>query len=211
MLHAPSSVLLPMPVFDEELRRFGRLLHYAGLLATVLCAVAGYSFVHAPSIESIASTSAKIVELEMLIQNAPVMREQHRKSSDRLQEVTTRIAELQARVPHDAAAGEFLKEVTRVASEEQFAIKDFTPDKPHDRTGYAEMQVTLKGAGSYASICRFMDRLSKLKRLSKVKDLSLSAEGDASEYPMTATLVIYFGLRGKEAAEANPPQEDRRG
>jgi hypothetical protein len=56
-----------------------------------------------------------------------------------------------------------------------------------------------------------VDRLSKLERLSKVKDLTLSAEGDASEYPMTATLVIYFGLRGKEAAEAKPPQEDRRG
>ena len=73
------------------------------------------------------------------------------------------------------------------------------------------MQVTLKGNGSYASICRFVDRLSKLKRLSKVKDLSVSAEGDANEYPMTATLVIYFGLRGKEADAAKPPQEDRRG
>ena len=73
------------------------------------------------------------------------------------------------------------------------------------------MQVTLKGAGSYASICRFMDRLSKLKRLSKVKDLSLSAGGDTNEYPMTATLVIYFGLRGKEAEPAKPPQEDRHG
>jgi Tfp pilus assembly protein PilO len=139
------------------------------------------------------------------------MREQHRKSTDRLEEVTTRIAQLQARVPRDADAGAFLKEVTRVASEEQLAIKDFTPDKPVERNGYAEMQVTLKGAGSYASICRFVDRLSKLERLSKVKDLTLSAEGDASEYPMTARLVIYFGLRGKEAAEAKPPQEDRRG
>jgi Tfp pilus assembly protein PilO len=200
-----------MPVFDEELRRFGRLLHYAGLLAAVLCAVAGYSFVHAPSIERLASTTAKIVELELLIQNAPIMRVQHRKVTDKLEEVTTRISELQGRVPREAEAGVFLKEVTQLASEEQFAIKDFTPDKPQERNGYAEMQVTLKGSGSYASICRFMDRLSKLKRLSKVKDLRLSAEGDASEYPMTATLVIYFGLRGKEAGAAKPPQEDHRG
>jgi Tfp pilus assembly protein PilO len=151
------------------------------------------------------------VELELLIENAPVMREQHRKVTDKLDEVTSRIAKVQGRVPRDADAGAFLKQVTELASAEQFAIKDFTPDKPHERNGYAEMQVTLKGSGSYASICRFMDRLSKLKRLSKVKDLSLSAGGDASEYPMTATLVIYFGLRGKEAGAAKPPQEDRRG
>jgi Tfp pilus assembly protein PilO len=200
-----------MPIFDEELRRFGRLLHYAGLLATVLCAVAGYSLVHAPSIDAIANTSARIMELQMLIQNAPVMRIQHRTATDKLGEVTTRISEVQSRVPLDADAGEFLKQVTQLASAEQFAIKDFTPDKPQDRNGYAEMQVTLKGNGSYASICRFLDRLSKLKRLSKVKDLTLSAEGDANEYPMTATLVIYFGLRGKEAGAAQPPQEDHRG
>jgi Tfp pilus assembly protein PilO len=200
-----------MSVIDDELRRFGRLLHYAGLLATVLCAAAGYSFLHAPLLETIASTTARIVELKLLNQNAPITRVQHQKVSEKLNEVTTRIAEVQGRVPRDADAGSFLKEVTQLASEEQFAIKDFTPDKPQDRNGYAEMHVTLKGAGSYASICRFVDRLSKLKRLSKVKDLTLSAEGDASEYPMTATLIIYFGLRGKEAEPAKPPQEDRSG
>jgi Tfp pilus assembly protein PilO len=200
-----------MTVIDEELRRFGRLLHYAGLLATVLCALAGYSFVHAPSLEAIASTSERILELQLLIQNAPVMRTQHRSVTEKLTEVTTRIAAVQARVPRDADAGAFLKEVTQLASAEQFAIKDFTPDKPQQRNGFAEMQVTLKGAGSYASICRFVDQLSKLKRLSKVKDLKVSAEGDASEYPMTATLVIYFGLRGKQTDPAKPPQEDRRG
>jgi Tfp pilus assembly protein PilO len=126
-------------------------------------------------------------------------------------EVTTRISAVQARVPRNADAGHFLREVTELASAEKFAIKDFTPDKPQERNGYAEMQVTLKGSGSYDSICRFLDRLSKLKRLSKVKDLTVSAEGEANEYPMTATLVIYFGLRGKEADAAKSPQEDRRG
>jgi hypothetical protein len=73
------------------------------------------------------------------------------------------------------------------------------------------MQVTLKGAGSYASICTFFDRLAKLKRLSKVRNLTVSAEGDAAEYPVTATLVIYFALRSKEADSTTPPQESRRG
>jgi len=200
-----------MPVIDEELRRFGRLLHYAGLLASVLCAAAGHSFVHAPSIDAIANTSARIGELKLSNQNAAIMREQHHKVTDKLSEVTTRIADVQARVPRDADASEFLKQVTQLASAEQLAIKDFTPEKPENRNGYAEMQITLKGTGSYASICRFVDRLSKLKRLSKVKDLVLSAEGDASEYPMTATLVIYFGLRGKEAGPEKSPQENRRG
>jgi Tfp pilus assembly protein PilO len=200
-----------MGVIDEELRRFGRLLHYAGLLATVLCVAAGYSFVHAPSIDAIANNTARIEELKLSIQNAPIMRKQHRNVTEKLNEVRTRIADVQARVPRDADAGEFLKQVTQLASAEQLAIKDFSPQKPENRNGYAEIQITLKGVGSYASICSFVDRLSKLKRLSKVKDLTVSAEGDASEYPMTATLVIFFGLSGKEASPVKSPQEERRG
>ena len=200
-----------MHVIDDETRRFGRLLQYAGVLATVLCTVAGYSLVHAPTVAAIADKSALIEELRLSVQNAPVMREQHRKVSERVSEVTTRIAEIQRRVPREADAGEFLKAVTELASEEHLAIKDFHPEPPENRSGYAERQITLKGVGSYASICSFLDRLSKLKRLSKVRGLTLTAEGDASEYPMTATLVIYFGLRGKEATPAKPARENRRG
>jgi Tfp pilus assembly protein PilO len=197
-----------MQIGDNELRRFGRLLHYAGMLATVVCVMFGYSLVHAPELHAVAATSAKIDELTLSVKNASVIRDQHRKVSNKLHEVTTRIANVQRRVPRDADVGEFLKEVTQLASSQQLSIKDFHPEKPESKEGYAEMRVTLKGAGSYASICTFVDRLAKLTRLSKVKELTLSAGDNATEYPMTATLVIYFGLRGKDA---KPAQEGRRG
>jgi Tfp pilus assembly protein PilO len=197
-----------MYVIDEDTRRFGRLLHYTGLLITVLCATAAYTLLHAPTTRAISDTSLGIEELLLSVQNAPIIREQHRKVSDTLRGVTTRIEEVQRRVPREADAGEFLKEITQIASAEQLAIKDFQPEKPSSRNGYAEMHVTLAGQGSFASICTFVDRLSKLTRLSKVKDLKLTGGDGQADYPMTATLVIYFGLRGKDA---NAAQENRRG
>jgi Tfp pilus assembly protein PilO len=192
-----------MHVIDDETRRFGRLLHYAGVLATVVCATAGYSFLHAPAVREIAETSARIDELLQSVRNGPVMREQHRIVTETLRNVKSRIANVQRRVPRESNAGEFLKEVTQLASAGHLAIKDFHPEKPQAKTGYAEMQVVLKGQGSFGSICTFVDRLAQLTRLSKIQDLTLSAEGTANEYPMTATLVIYFGLRGKDTASAH--------
>ena len=197
-----------MSVIDEQTRRFGRLLHYAGVLLTVVCTTAGYSFLHAPKVHEITETSAKIDELLQSVQNGPVMREQHRMVSDKLRDVTTRIANLQRRVPREPDGGEFLNEVTQLASSGKLAIKDFHPEKPETKAGYAEMQVTLRGQGSFASVCSFIDQLSKLTRLSKIKDLNLSAGDDSTEYPMTATLVIYFGLGGSETAK---PQGGRSG
>jgi len=197
-----------MNVIDDETRRFGRMLHYAGVLATVVSAAAGYSLVHAPTLHAVAERFARIEELTLSLQNAPVVRQQHRKVSEKLREVTTRIADVQRRVPPDANAGEFLKELTQLASAEQLAIKNFYPEKPQNKSGYAEMEVTLHGAGSFASICSFVDRLGKLKRLSKVKNLTLSAPDTSDDYPMTATLVIYFALQGRDVETA---REGRRG
>ena len=188
-----------MQVIDEETQRFGRLLHYAGVLLMVVCTTAGYSFLHAPAVHAITETSNRIDELMLSVQNAPVIREQHRIVSAKLREVTTQIANVQRRVPQDADAGEFLTQVSELAGAEKLAIKDFHPENPESKNGYAEMQVTLKGQGSFGSICTFMDRLNKLARLSKIKDLTLTSDTDTSEYPMTATLVIYFGLRGSDA------------
>jgi Tfp pilus assembly protein PilO len=199
---------MTMHIIDDETRRFGRVLHYAGILATVLCATAVYSLLHAPTTHAVAETSVRIEEVLLSVQNAPIIRQQHRKVSDTLADVTSRIAEVQRRVPREADAGAFLKEVTQIASAENLAIKDFQPQKPTNQSGYAEMQVALKGQGSFESICTFIDRLSKMKRLSKVKDLAVSAADGTTEYPMTATLVIYFAL---QRDDAKPAQEDRRG
>lgn len=197
-----------MQVIDEETRRFGRLLHYAGLLATVVCATIGYSFLHAPAVRGISETTSRIDELLQSVRNGPVMREQHRVVSEKLREVTTRIANVRRRVPRDAEAGSFLKEVTQLARAGQLDIKDVHSGKPETKAGYAEMQVTLKGQGSFGSICTFVDQLTKLTRLSKIKDLTVSVGDSATEYPMTATLVIYFGLRGSDETSA---QEGRSG
>jgi hypothetical protein len=64
------------------------------------------------------------------------------------------------------------------------------------------MEVMLDGKGSFASICAFFDRLSKIKRLSKVKDIAISAHGQSDDYPMKATLIIYFGLHSDRAKTA---------
>jgi Tfp pilus assembly protein PilO len=195
-------------LIDEQTRRFGRLLHYAGVLAMVVCATVGYSFLHAPAVLAITETSNQIDELLQSVKNAPIIRDQHRIVSGKLREVTTRIANVQRRVPLDAASFEFMNQVTQLAGDKKLAIKEFLPGKPELRNGYVELQVTFKGEGSYSSICTFVDQLNKLARLSKIKDLTLTSDTDATEYPMTATLVIYFGLRGTDAGSG---QEGRSG
>jgi Tfp pilus assembly protein PilO len=188
-------------VLDDELRQFGRMLHYCGILVTVLAATAAYSLLHAPTARAIAETATRIEEVMLSAENAPLIREYHQKVLNRLADVEQRIAAVEARVPDEAEAGAFLKELTQIAAEEQLILKDFQPHKPVVKTGYAEMDVTLKGQGSFASICKFLDRAEKMSRLAKVKALTVSAVDNPAEYPVDATLTIYFGIANPSGNE----------
>ncbi len=79
-------------------------------------------------------------------------------------------------------------------------ISNFQPFQPVDGHGFTAMEVMLDGKGTYQSICSFFERLSKIQRLSKVIDLTVSVDPQAEEYPMKATIVIYYGLKDEGAA-----------
>lgn len=198
-----------MSVLDTDTRRVGRLLHYAGLLLVAVCGSIAYDVAYVPATQGIEDTYAVIDELKKSEENAPVIRREHEKEAAHLASVTERISTLHQRVPEDADAGDFLRQVTQIAAEQHLAISNFQPDKTAEKDGYAEMEVTLTGKGGFASICRFFDRLAKLPRLSKVRQLSISNGNVPGEYAMTATLLIYFGLN--EADVAPPKKEVRRG
>jgi len=187
------------PVFDEAMLRFGRLLHYAGLaIALIVCAIA-YSWFYEPLEGDILDTEMKIDQLVVSRENAETIHHEHERLSSHLQDIKARYSALEERVPLNAEAGSFLKHVSEIAHEEELAITNFQPAQSVQGNGYTAMEVMLDGKGSFESICSFFERLSKIQRLSKVKDFSVSGDAQSDDYPMKATIVIYYGLQGDGA------------
>lgn len=189
---------LSSDVLGAETRHFGWLLHLAGAVLTTLCGVIGYAWIYAPSEGSIADLAGNIKELRLSVANAPIVRREHSALVHRLEDLRDRMSTLQRRVPHDADAGKFLREVSTIARDEDLAISNFLPEKPTDREGFTELEITLTGQGSYKSICTFLARVNQLSRLSKVNDLKVSAPQVGDNLPMSATLIIYFGLHSSD-------------
>jgi len=197
------------PLFDDETIRFGRLLHYAGLAIVLVCGAASYNWFYLPVESKMFDTVMKIEELQVSRQNAQTIRREHARLSGQLQDIAARYAALEARVPVNAEAGSFLKDVSEIAREEQLDIGNFQPAQSVAGDGFTVMAVMLDGKGSFQSICSFFERLSKIQRLSKVKDLQVAVGPESDGYPMKATIVIYFGLKSGPAQPAE--QEVSRG
>jgi Tfp pilus assembly protein PilO len=193
-------------VLDPETRRFGWLLHCAGFIFVLLCGSIGYTWIYERAEGSIVELAAAIQELKLSVENAPTIRHTHEQLTQRLETLKAGMAALQHRVPREADAGKFLREVTLIAGEEALEISNFQPEKPTNREAFTELEVTLTGQGDFKSICTFFDRLNKLSRLSKVKSLTISASGATEKLPISATLVIYFELRGSDKAKSEEVQ-----
>jgi Tfp pilus assembly protein PilO len=189
-------------VLDAETVRFGRLLHYAGVGIALLCGAAAYACLFTPIEQDIFNVSVRIDELTESSHNASAINTEHEKLSGRLKDIQARYAALQGRVPGSAESGSFLKCVSDIARQQNLAISEFQPARSSEGDGYTAMEVMLNGRGSFASICSFFDQLSKVTRLSKVKDVSVTIGDDSKEYPVKATLVIYFGLTDKRGDKA---------
>src|SRR5687767_8560898 len=126
-------------ILDDQIRRFGRILHYAGVLAAVVGVTVSYTMLHAPIIQDAEKTLERIEELTLSVQNSSAVREQHHKVSERLATAKQRIATVQKRVPQEADSGQFFDEVSRIAIEEKLSIKDYAPAKPMNKNGYAQL------------------------------------------------------------------------
>jgi Tfp pilus assembly protein PilO len=186
-------------VLDAETVRFGRLLHYAGLGIALLCGAGAYACLFTPIEQDIFNVSVRMDELTESARNALAINTEHEKLSGHLKAIQARYAALQSRVPASAESGSFLKYVSDIARQQNLAISEFQPARSTEGDGYTAMEVILNGRGSFASICSFFDQLSKVSRLSKVKDISVAISDDTNEYPLKATLVIYFGLTDKRS------------
>jgi Tfp pilus assembly protein PilO len=186
------------PAFDDETLRFGRLLHYAGLAIVLVTSALAYHWFYSPVEADILDAEMKIDALDVAKNNFNVILREHDRLTSHLQEIEARYAALEERVPINAEAGGFLKHISEIAGEEHLEISNYQPaDVTIPGNGYAAMEVMLDAKGNYQSICRFFDRLSKIQRLSKVKDLSVSVDPLSDDYPLKATIIIYFGLKGE--------------
>ena len=186
-------------VIDAETRRFGWLLHYAGLAVVLVCGAVAYGWIYTPIETDILDAAMKIEELTLSRQNAEVIRREHARLSSQLHDIEARYAALEERVPLNAEAGGFLKQVSQIARDENLVISNFQPAQSVAGKGFTAMEVMLDGKGSFKSICSFFARLATIQRLSKVKDVSITVDTKSGAYPMKATIVIYFGLQSGDA------------
>lgn len=136
----------------------------------------------------------RMEQLETTLAAADSILDEHASLSERLAAARQLEASLKARIPDDPSEEEFLALVSQVAVETGLTIKDYRPGKTRNMPSCSAVEVQVIGQGDYESICRFLDGIAKLPRLSSIASLHVDASKDDKDYSVEITVLLHFGV-----------------
>ena len=182
----------------NKLRRLRWLTHATGTAFVALSAVAGYFTIYSPIANRKADDGRRLEQLNELLAEGPGIESKHAQLVETLHDLRSRAEEVRRRIPDKPDEAGFLTEIIGIAESNSLKILDYDRGSVKTQVTHSELEVSLKCAGSFASICGFVDQLEKLGRVSSVRRMTCGSKRDEDGYPFDLTIVIYFGMRVPE-------------
>ena len=154
-----------------------------------------YALFHVPLHRHEDEQLAKIADLQVLLHNSSNVHTTHRTLREAMNSLQNQITEVRRRIPNSPLEGEFLSDATRLALEEHISIETFHRQNMTSFSDYSEVDVVLQGRGSYASICRFLFRVTELDRMSTVRSMTIERDAVEDMYPFKVVYSLQFGIK----------------
>ncbi len=193
---------------DRKLKVLWWWLHGLGVLVVTGIALFAEFAVFRPIDDQTAANIHEARQLQTFLRDKDRVRSEHARLAKELAVARGQAATLQARIPDEPREADFLAQASKLAGQIGLQIQDYRPSAISSKQSYSTVRVDLICQGGYASICSFLDRLSKLPRHSTVTRLRIDANRNRPVYSVQISVTLYFVVNGqpsiaeKEATDA---------
>ena len=114
---------------------------------------------------------------------------------NQLRSLQERFQSLRTKLPETAEESEFLNQLSEMAVATGVTISDFRPGGVSKRTDCKSLELKVRGTASYASLCRWLARLTDLPRVVRVSQLSVSGPStQGGDCAIDIQLDLVFGI-----------------
>jgi len=96
------------------------------------------------------------------------------------------------RLPRRQELGGFLREISGNLDQENLANQTIEPGKPLQEDLFFTLPIVMKFRGSYLSLARFLERIDRFERLTRVGRLAILPGGADGILDITVQMNIYF-------------------
>ena len=185
---------------NQEVKTLVRLLH-AGCAIMVLLVAAGVGlFVIMPAYQKAdranAGSEDYLHELDLITEVRASTTEINRQMGSYRDDLT----KFEAQLPSHAKMDDFLKGFSALAAGCQVRIDDIRPRQMSRGQIYWQMPILVKAEAGFVDYFRFLAKLQKYARITRIQRLDISAETTSEKCIFEMTLLIYATGPGRSVA-----------
>ena len=193
----------------EKLKRLHRLLIFFGAIALI---GGGFAFlIYMPKAEAISQKEKEITALEDKIRigqikakNLPAMKEKKAEIDKKL------VAALEL-LPDEREIPSLLKGITQQGIEAGLEFKLFVPELEVAKDFYVEIPVTIEVEGDYRNVAEFFYKVSKMKRIVNIINISMRPKDNLSVRLITRCNAMTYRFKEKEEKPKTAKDKAKKG
>ena len=153
---------------------------------------------------SLNGVERNIAKREALLERGEDFQASSRRLKEQLASVLETLTALQAKLPDTPDESQFLHELSERALATGVSLSDFRPGAITQRPNCKDIDLRLRGTGSYASVCRWLDQLRDLPRLIRISHVAISGPSAAGgDCLIDLQLNLVFGVNAQPALAAS--------
>ena len=170
------------------------------LYIVLILALAGlwYSMYQKPRNEILAAINEKNAQIMVKLRQAEEVKAKYEQYQRDLADINARLASLQAIIPTEKEAADFLRSVQVMAAESNLKINLFRPRPLVSHEFYFDWPVEVRLEGNYHGLGRFFEKISRSTRIVDVPTISISniSNQTDSKWTLIATGTVTTYVQG---------------
>jgi len=186
------------PEKPERISLIGWALHAGGIAVVVVAIAVFYKFVYCQLHERSVADYERAEQLQLLLASSSQVQRVQRPLREELSKLELEVAAIRGRLPDTFDKTAFVREVCEAADATALQVLDYRLSAPQLGPSFSSTEVSLVCTGSFASICRFLQEIDQLARVTEISKLDLASEINSDEYPFQVTFVLYYGAKSHD-------------
>jgi Tfp pilus assembly protein PilO len=171
---------------SNRLRRLDWLFQYLGFtIACVLISI-GYGIWHVLDM-FVAHSADELTALSQIISQRDTIQQDLQQSMKRCKALEQDYQSLREKIPSDIQETEILKQISKLANQQQLNIREFQPGRVQVEGQHQSREFIVRSSGSYAACCQFIASLQDLPLAIIINECQLS---ELTEKPGTCQLEL---------------------
>lgn len=151
----------------------------------------------------LASANVSMEERIVMLQGAGHLRSAAQALHDQLASARSRVESFHSRLPKGPEETQFLEELSSLASKAQLELSEFRPGSVVDRGNYKEIDLRVRTRGHYSNVCQLLAELTKVPRMVRVSQLTLSAPAaHGGECDFDVQIILAFDFKTEPSITA---------